>query len=134
MTQPADWYNDPSGRYKYRYWDGSHWTNQVASGGPSAIDPNPLDATVVNTPPAPDSQAVPPTQEPEPAAPQPAVQVSQKSGGMGFGVVLGALVALIAVIALIAVLMAGSDDDTTDTTVPPTDTTEEPAPETTEGG
>lgn len=126
MAQPADWYSDPSGRYQYRYWDGSQWTNQVSSGGPSAVDPNPLDTTVINTPPAPGSQAAP-AQQPEPAAPQPAVQVSQKSGGMSLGVILGALIALVAVIILVAMLMAGSDDDTTDTTLP-TDTTEEPAP------
>lgn len=125
MAQPADWYTDPSGRYQHRYWNGSQWTNQVSSGGPSAIDPNPLDATVVSTPPAPGSQAQA-AQQPEPAAPQPAVQVSQSSGGMGLGAVLGALVALIAVIILVVVLMSGSDDDPTDTTIP--DTTEEPAP------
>lgn len=126
MAQAADWYADPSGRYQYRYWDGSQWTDQVSSGGPSALDPNPLSASMVNTPPAPGSKAAPVT--PEPAPPQPAVQVSQKSGGMGFGVVLGALVALIAVIALIIVLASGSDEDTTDTTTPPA-TTEAPAPE-----
>jgi hypothetical protein len=126
VAQPAEWYSDPSGRYQYRYWDGSQWTNQVSSGGPSAVDPNPLDVTVINTPPAPGSQAAL-AQQPEPAAPQPAVQVSQKSGGMGLGVILGALVALVVVIILVAMLMAGSDDDTTDTTLP-TDTTEEPAP------
>jgi hypothetical protein len=112
VAQPAEWYSDPSGRYQYRYWDGSQWTNQVSSGGPSAVDPNPLDVTVINTPPAPGSQAAL-AQQPEPAAPQPAV--------------LGALVALVVVIILVAMLMAGSDDDTTDTTLP-TDTTEEPAP------
>ena len=122
MPQSADWYADPSGRYKYRYWDGSQWTNQVTSGGPSALDPNPLDATMVNTPPAPGSKAAPVAQEPAP--PQPAVQVSQKSGGMGFGVILGAVVALIAVIVLIVVLASGSEDST-DTTEPPA-TTEAP--------
>ena len=122
MAQPAEWYSDPSGRYQYRYWDGSQWTNQVSSGGPSAVDPNPLDATVINTPPAPGSQAA----LAQPPAPQPAVQVSQTSGGMGMGVIIGALVAVVAVIILVVILMAGSDDDTTDTTLP-TDTTEAPA-------
>ena len=127
MPQPADWYADPSGRYNYRYWDGSEWTNQVSSGGASALDPNPLAAPMVNTPPAPNSQAVPVAPKPQPPT-QPAVQVSQRSGGMGFGVVLGALVAVAAIIVLVVVLASGSDDDTTDTTVPGT-TTEEPAPD-----
>jgi hypothetical protein len=129
MSQPADWYTDPSGRYKFRYWDGSQWTNQVSSGGPSALDPNPLDAAMVGTPPVPGSQAAQAEPKPEPAAPPPAVQISQKSGGMGMGVVIGALVALIAVIVLILVLAPAPDDDTTDTTNPPT--TEEPAGDTT---
>ena len=128
MPQPADWYTDPSGRYKFRYWNGTEWTNQVSSGGPSALDPNPLDATMVNTPPAPGSQAAPVAPKPEPAAPPPAVQISQKSGGMGIGVVVGALVALIAVIVLILVLAPAPDEDTTDTTAP-TPTTEVPATE-----
>jgi hypothetical protein len=130
MPQPADWYADPSGRYKYRYWDGSQWTNQVSSGGPSALDPNPLDATILTTPPAPGSQATPVVPPPEQPAPQPAVHVSQSSSGTGIAALLGALVAVIAIIVLIVVLASGSDDETTETTVP-TDTTEQPA-ETTE--
>jgi len=133
MAQAADWYADPSGRYQYRYWDGYQWTNQVSSGGPSALDPNPLDASVINVPPPPGSQAATPVRkEPEPVAPQPAVQVSQSGGNTSFGVVLGALLALIAVIVLVIVLLTSSDDGTTDTTVP-TDTTEEPAPAPTTG-
>lgn len=115
MAQPADWYADPSGRYQHRYWDGYQWTNQVSSGGPSAIDPNPLDPTIASTPPAPGSQASQVTPPQVPA--QPAVQVSQSSSGMGFGVILGALIALIAVVFLVVMLLSGSDD-TTDTTVP----------------
>jgi hypothetical protein len=123
MALPADWYADPSGRYQYRYWDGYQWTNQVSSGGASAIDSNPLDATVANTPPAPGSQAAPIAPKQEPA--QPAVQVSQSGGGMGFGVIMGVLIALIAVIFIVVILFSGSDDSS-DTTEPPA-TTEAPA-------
>lgn len=114
MAQPADWYTDPTGRYQHRYWDGYQWTDQVSSGGPSAIDPNPLDPTAAATPPAPGSRA---TQAAPQAEAQPAVHVNQSSSGMGFGVILGAVIALIAVVVLVVVLVSGSDD-TTDTTVP----------------
>ncbi|MBK5288926.1 MAG: DUF2510 domain-containing protein [Acidimicrobiia bacterium] len=36
---PAGWYGDPMGRYEHRYWDGSTWTENVASGGQQAVDP-----------------------------------------------------------------------------------------------
>ncbi|MGM7698490.1 phospholipid scramblase-related protein [Microbacterium sp. A84] len=36
---PADWYPDPSGRYEHRYWDGLHWTQNVASHGHQSIEP-----------------------------------------------------------------------------------------------
>src|SRR3954452_18153057 len=28
----ASWNADPTGRYQYRYWDGSAWTDQVSGG------------------------------------------------------------------------------------------------------
>ena len=30
---PADWYKDPAGRYDFRYWDGSKWTENVSRAG-----------------------------------------------------------------------------------------------------
>lgn len=36
---PADWYKDPSGRYEYRYWDGSKWTTKVSRAGVMYDDP-----------------------------------------------------------------------------------------------
>lgn len=45
MTQPAslpaDWYPDPSGRHEHRYWDGTRWTEHVASHGRQGTDPDP---------------------------------------------------------------------------------------------
>ena len=38
MSQPADWYPDPSGRHEHRYWDGSRWTEHVASHGRQSTD------------------------------------------------------------------------------------------------
>jgi hypothetical protein len=40
MSQPADWYPDPSGRHEHRYWDGSRWTEHVASHGRQSVDPD----------------------------------------------------------------------------------------------
>jgi uncharacterized protein YxjI len=36
---PANWYPDPLGRHEHRYWDGSEWTEHVASRGRSSVDP-----------------------------------------------------------------------------------------------
>ena len=36
---PPDWYPDPFGRHELRYWDGSEWTDHVASGGNQNVDP-----------------------------------------------------------------------------------------------
>ena len=35
---PADWYKDPSGRFELRYWNGSAWTEHVATGGTQSTD------------------------------------------------------------------------------------------------
>ncbi len=37
----AGWYADPSGRFHYRWWDGSQWTSHVATDGHHLIDTNP---------------------------------------------------------------------------------------------
>lgn len=36
---PANWYPDPSKRYELRYWNGSAWTEHVATGGVQSVDP-----------------------------------------------------------------------------------------------
>jgi uncharacterized protein YxjI len=41
MSMPADWYPDPSGRHEHRYWDGSQWTEHVASHGRQSTDRDP---------------------------------------------------------------------------------------------
>jgi hypothetical protein len=38
-TSPAQWASDPFGRHQHRFWNGSTWTDQVASNGISATDP-----------------------------------------------------------------------------------------------
>ena len=38
-TVPANWYPDPSKRYELRYWNGSAWTEHVATGGVQSVDP-----------------------------------------------------------------------------------------------
>jgi hypothetical protein len=40
MSQtPASWQNDPYGRFQQRYWDGTKWTEHVATGGQQQVDP-----------------------------------------------------------------------------------------------
>lgn len=36
---PANWYPDPSKRHELRYWNGTVWTEHVASGGVQSVDP-----------------------------------------------------------------------------------------------
>ncbi|MCW2798688.1 MAG: hypothetical protein JWQ70_160 [Aeromicrobium sp.] len=40
MTNPPpSWYPDPTRRHELRYWDGSQWTDHVASAGVAGTDP-----------------------------------------------------------------------------------------------
>ena len=39
MQVVAGWYRDPDGRYDYRWWDGSTWTEHVARDGQTATAP-----------------------------------------------------------------------------------------------
>lgn len=41
---PADWYQDPTGRFDYRYWDGRQWTGHVSTAGSTEWDPLPESA------------------------------------------------------------------------------------------
>jgi len=36
---PSGWHPDPFGRHEYRWWDGTRWTEQVASHGQQGVDP-----------------------------------------------------------------------------------------------
>lgn len=36
---PAGWHADPTGRFDQRYWDGTSWTDHVATGGTRSTDP-----------------------------------------------------------------------------------------------
>ena len=112
------WFTDPTGRHLYRYWDGNKWSSRVSDGGASGTDPAEIDPDMMAIPPAPGSQA------PSPQQTQPAVQVSQKTGGFGLGAIFGVLVALVAVVILVVVILAnvGSDSTTTTTEVAPTTT------------
>jgi hypothetical protein len=38
-SAPAAWQPDPTGRFEYRYWDGTQWTDQVSTGGAQQTDP-----------------------------------------------------------------------------------------------
>jgi hypothetical protein len=38
---PPGWHPDPSGRFHYRWWDGTQWTSQVSTDGHHLIDTNP---------------------------------------------------------------------------------------------
>jgi hypothetical protein len=38
---PPAWHPDPSGRFHYRWWDGSEWTSQVSVDGAHMVDTSP---------------------------------------------------------------------------------------------
>ncbi len=38
---PPGWHPDPSGRFHYRWWDGSQWTSQVSVHGQVLVDTSP---------------------------------------------------------------------------------------------
>jgi hypothetical protein len=40
-TSPPSWHPDPSGRFHYRWWDGTQWTSQVSTDGQHLTDTNP---------------------------------------------------------------------------------------------
>ena len=40
-VSPPAWHPDPSGRFHYRWWDGSEWTSNVATDGYVLVDTNP---------------------------------------------------------------------------------------------
>jgi len=39
MSVTAGWYDDPTGRFRVRYWEGAAWTEHVANDGPTGSDP-----------------------------------------------------------------------------------------------
>lgn len=118
----AGWYDDPTNRYIYRYWNGAQWADEVSSGTTNSTDPTPMDPSAAATPPAPGTTAPTPSQ---PAA-APTVQVTQRSG-MGFGSIIGAFLAIAAIVVLVVVLINNSGDDSSTSTTADPSTTEAPA-------
>ena len=41
VSSPPAWQPDPSGRFHYRWWDGTQWTSQVSTDGHHLVDTNP---------------------------------------------------------------------------------------------
>jgi Protein of unknown function (DUF2510) len=119
--QPGGWYDDPTDRYMYRYWDGSQWSDQVSGGGTGTTDELSLESPGRDTPPAPGTAALDPFQQP----PQPMVVVTQNSGS-GFAGVIGVALVIIAIIVIIVALTNRSSDDSTSNPATPV-TTQAPA-------
>ena len=46
--KPGAWYSDPTRRYEFRWWDGSRWTQRVATRGRTMSDP--VDCETVSGP------------------------------------------------------------------------------------
>ena len=56
-TTEQNWLPDPTGRYEYRWWDGTTWTDQVSNQGQPSTDPLEV--------------ALPPPQQQQPGPPPP---------------------------------------------------------------
>jgi hypothetical protein len=39
LTVPSGWHPDPTGRYEWRWWDGTAWTANASRGGQTVTDP-----------------------------------------------------------------------------------------------
>jgi len=151
MSEPG-WQPDPTGRHEYRYWDGARFTDDVADGGATAVDPMtpspepPPTAVQPPVPPAPPvPAAVPPAAAPPAAVPPPPSYDDLDDGPSGRSTLLLAVLALLVVgltAAIIVVVLntggSGDDDDAaTDDTTTSTSTTAATtttAPTTTTGG
>jgi len=70
MTQ-AGWLSDPTGRFEYRYWDGSQWTENVSRAGQTAADPLGPPPPPPGDPTAPSGAPVPWPAFPPPVIPTP---------------------------------------------------------------
>jgi hypothetical protein len=82
-SQSAGWHPDPWHRHESRYWDGSKWTEHVASGGRQSVD---REALATSPPAAPTLAAPPAPPLPPPARPEaPDVAESATVGIPRFG-------------------------------------------------
>ena len=142
MSAPTPgWNPDPAGRHEYRYWDGARFTDDVADGGATAVDPmtpSPEPPPTAVQPPVPPAPPVPA------AVPPPPSYDDLDDGPSGRSTLLLAVLALLVVgltAAIIVVVLntggSGDDDDAaTDDTTTSTSTTAATTttPTTTTGG
>lgn len=104
------WYSDPTGRYMYRYWNGTQWTSQTNSGGANASDP--IEESASQVPPVPGSQVADPSAPPQQ---QPTTVVSQSSG-TSFGIIIAVIAVIAVLVILIVVLVNNNGGNGPDTT------------------
>jgi hypothetical protein len=138
---PARWAADPSGRHRFRYWDGATWTGHVFDGEtPPVAAPGPPPTT--SLPPLPESIAqrgpgqdlAQPDDDDATAADEldgahRRRQPPRSRGPFWIGVLVGGVVVGIA--AAIAWVTVGDNSDTTTVATPTTSTTSQPRATTT---
>lgn len=118
MAEPeVGWYRDPTHRYNYRYWDGSSWTGYVGSNGDTFTDPDALAPEVASIPPAPETLA-PMVGPPSIPSTTPSVEISQRRGGGGLGIVGSALLVLAIAVGLFLAFSNGSEEPAATTVAP----------------
>jgi hypothetical protein len=137
-SAPAQWAADPSGRHRYRYWDGTRWTGHVYDGADAPVAP-PREAPVETPRDVPPRRSERPTRVVvEPTDDDPTDHPRDRGAALdrrsfAFGVAAGALVvAIIGVIASLA--LSGGGNGTTTVTTRATTTTEVTTTSTTSPG
>jgi uncharacterized RDD family membrane protein YckC len=77
VSPDAGWWPDPTGRHLHRYWDGTQWTDHVADGGPTTVDPLGLPPPVSDVVGSSEPEAPARVREPAPDGPIAAFQSTQ---------------------------------------------------------
>jgi hypothetical protein len=99
VTAAPGWFDDPTGRYELRYWDGETWTDHVASGGAVARSSVPIDPAAFAAP----------TQ----LARAPGRTAARGSRGAWWLLVVAVTLVALPVVVAIAVAMSGTDSRST---------------------
>jgi len=128
-SAPAQWAADPSGRHRYRYWDGTRWTGHVYDGADAPVAPprepspeTPSEAPA-RRPELPTRVVVEPTDDDPTDHPRDRQRPGLDRRSFAFGAAAGALaVAIIGVIASVA--LSGGGGGTKTVTTRATTTTE----------
>jgi hypothetical protein len=107
-SEPAGWYQDPTGGGDSRYWNGQSWTQTVDRAG-----------TTVNVPIDPEQAHQPPVAGTQVQTPTPAPQtvVQQSPSRSPVGAIIGTIIVVLLIVVVIVVI-SNNNDSSDDTPTP----------------